>query len=219
MWRSNVDKYTKVKGERDDNDDDDDDNDNAKIHKGFEIGVDNYFSFDSTEVDNVSTECQPSQGPNEIYTVTLDTADRYSKLDSLPRDILIKIVRYLQISDLISLENTSIALRDFILHYWKTFCDRCAITENVTPLCVAWPLNVQSLYSFDNAAWFCKDPVKKWRIAAMRSFLLETFCCVICGQHLKDRMSVDGIYFNHDVLLCFPDCYRIFTINVNAKVV
>ena len=225
MWCCTGDNYTKM-----DNNDNDDDNDDYKIERGLKKGVDNNFNFDSTEQDHLGTEHQSEvdhsetrhqlpNGSNTIYPVTLKTNSKHSSLDNLPRDILNKVAAYLEIRDLMCLESVNITLREFVVQYWRTYCEKRGIVSDPTPLCVGWPLNAQSLYSYDNAVMFCQDQVKKWRIAALRSFLLETFCCVICGQHLKDRMSVDGIYFNHDVLLCFPDCYRIFSVNINDPMV
>ena len=194
-----------------------DDHENDEIDRGVKKCVNNNFNYDSSELDQLGDSL--TNGSNTGYLVVLTTNSKYLSLDTLPKDILIKVAFHLGIRDLMCLENTNKTLREFVLQYWKIFCERSCIVSDPTPLCVGWPLNALSLYSFDNAAMFCQDPIRKWRVAATRSLLVGTFCCVICGQHLKDRMSVDGIYFNHDVLLCFPDCYHIFTVNINGPVV
>lgn len=179
-----------------DNDDDDDD-DRSCIH-------DNKINEKSVE---------------EILPLKKDSLPFQTTLDVLPKDILHKVFSYLCLSDLICLEYSSQQLRYAVMPFWKLYCERYDLRKDPTPLCVGWQLNDKSLYSYDNAVTFCNYSVKRWRLLAIRCFLVETYRCVICGQHLKDRLSVDGFYFKHDVLLCFPDCYNIFTMNVNDKMV
>eukprot|EP00794_Sanderia_malayensis_P011977 gene11977-13214_t len=140
-----------------------------------------------------------------------------ARLDNLPRHITDKILSLLNITDLISLGETNRRLSIFVAQYWKSYCDRFNLTGDPTPLCVGWALNELSLYSYDNAVALCTHPVKKWRLLAVRCFLRNGYRCVICRQHVKDRNSVDGFYFKHDVLLCYPQCYRIFTINFQIE--
>ena len=140
-------------------------------------------------------------------------------LDNLPRHIITKIFSFLDISDLISLESMSRRTLEHVTHFWKTYCQRYKLAGDPTPLCVGWKLNQMSLYSYDSAVALCKHPVKKWRLLAVRCFLRDCYRCVICCQHLKDRNSVDGFYFKHDVLLCYPQCYEIFTLNFQLDMV
>ena len=140
-------------------------------------------------------------------------------LDNLPRHIITKIFSFLDISDLISLESMSRRTLEHVTHFWKTYCQRYKLAGDPTPLCVGWELNQMSLYSYDSAVALCKHPVKKWRLLAVRCFLRDCYRCVICCQHLKDRNSVDGFYFKHDVLLCYPQCYEIFTLNFQLDMV
>ena len=140
-------------------------------------------------------------------------------IDALPKDIWRKIFFYLDFDDLFQLEDTCERLRELVLSYWRVVCEREILLEDPTPLCVGWPLNIYSMYSFDNAVEFCFNSSKKWRLVALRHLLIDGFRCVICQQHLKDRLSVDGVYFKHDILLCFPECYRIFTVNINEDMV
>ena len=213
MWCCTVDNYSRL----DINEDDEDESDRGGIDKDVRKCVDNNFNFDSSKIDQL--ESHLANGSNACFPVALSPVSKNLSLDLLPKDVLVKIASSLNIRDLMSLEKTCKPLKDFVQHYWRTFCERTSISNDPTPLCVGWQLNPYSLYSYDNAVMCCQDPVKKWRLSAMRSLLVGRFCCVICGQHLKDRMSVDGIYFNHDVLLCFPDCYHIFTVNINSPVV
>ena len=228
MWCFSGDSYSKLEAnyehhdndgdDDDDEDDEEDDEDDYEIDRDVKKGVDNNnFNLDSPKIDQLENHL--SNGSNTNYPVARKTSSKHLSLDTLPKDILVKVASHLDIRDLMCLEHTNRSLKCCISHYWKTFCERSCIPCDPTPLCVGWPLNTQSLYSYDNATVFCQDPIKKWRVAAMRSLLVGSFCCVVCGQHLKDRMSVDGIYFNHDVLLCFPDCFHIFTVNINGPVV
>jgi len=211
MWCCTVDNYSRL-----DINEDDEDGDHGGIDKDVRKCVDDNFNFDSSKIDQLENHL--TNGSKACYPVALSPISKNLSLDLLPKDILVKIASNLNIRDLMSLEKTCKPLKDFVLHYWRIFCERTSISNDPTPLCVGWRLNPFSLYSYDNALMCCQDPVKKWRLSAMRSLLVGRFCCVICGQHLKDRMSVDGIYFNHDVLLCFPDCYHIFTVNINDPV-
>ncbi len=162
--------------------------------------------------------------PDKDYEAFSDTscyhpAAPMNKLDSLPRHILNKILSFLGISDLIAVEQVNRRLWSNVSLFWKSYCYRFELKGDPTPLCVGWGLNDISLFSYDRAVALCEHPVKKWRLLAVRCFLRNCYRCIICRQHLKDRNSVDGFYFAHDVLLCYPQCYEIFTINFQLEMV
>ena len=147
------------------------------------------------------------------------TAAKERSLETLPVVVVIKLLDYLDIKSLVSLENTSHVLANIVSNNWKKYCHRMHLTSNPTPLCTAWKVNKLSVYAYDKANSLCDHPVNKWKELALRCYWRSSYKCIICNSFIRDICGVNGVYFEHDILLCYPQCYGMFTLNVRADVV
>ncbi len=138
---------------------------------------------------------------------------------NLPTVVLNKVMDYLDVDSLVSLEKTNHAVLNIVSSYWQKYCKKMGLSKDPTPLCVAWKVNPLSLYSYENAVRLCEDPTRKWRLMAIRDDLRKNYKCLNCKEWLRDICGVNGIYFEHDILLCTPECYNFFTLYVRNDVV
>ena len=178
------------------------------------MGEDNQQTFGRKRSSNLCKEFASYQDVHEMKGL-----QENCKLESLP-DVVLKIVlRFLDIKSLIALERVNHTLSDNVCKYWKVYCLKRCLTKDPTPICVGWNVNPLSKFSYDRAIQVCRDPIKKWRVLAIRNHLKINFKCVICEEFLRDMCGVNGVYLEHDILLCHPRCMNIFLVNVRNNVV
>ena len=178
------------------------------------MGEDNQQTFVMQSTSNLFKESTDLQDAHEINDI-----HKNWKLESIP-DIVLKIVLgVLDFESLIALERVNHVLSESICKFWKEYCVKRGLTRDPTPICVGWNVNPSSKFSYDKAVEVCNDPIKKWRVLAVRNHLKISFKCVICEEFLRDMCGVNGVYLEHDILLCHPRCMDIFLVNVRSNVV
>lgn len=178
------------------------------------MGEENQHTCEIQEAPNLYKESSSYQDIRELNDIHENL-----KLESLPDVVLKMILGFLDIKSLIALERVNHALSESICKYWKEYCLNRGLTKDPTPICVGWNVNPCSKFSYDKALQLCNDPIKKWRVLAIRNYLKTSFKCVICEEFLRDVCGVNGVYLQHDILLCHPRCMDIFLLNVRNNVV
>ena len=178
------------------------------------MGEDNQGTFGMKRSSNLCKESASNQDVHEKKGFQENW-----KLESLP-DVVLKIVLgFLDIKSLIALERVNHTLSYIVCKYWKEYCLKRGLTKDPTPICVGWNVNPLSKFSYDKAIQVCSDPIKKWRVLGIRNHLKTSFKCVICEEFLQDMCGVNGVYLEHDILLCHPRCMDIFLVHVRNNVV
>lgn len=122
---------------------------------------------------------------------------------SLPPEMLNLLLSYLNAPALSCLGATCRILHSHCTSMWKPLCELLKLVRVPTVLCVAQPLDVDSLYSYDKAVECCTGD-KQWKLAAMRNWLYSRWKCVVCFRNCSQRVDV-----HFDVTLC-DTCHPLF---------
>lgn len=126
-------------------------------------------------------------------------------IGALPPEMLNLLFSYLDAPALSSLGATCCVLNSYAKRMWKPLCARLGLVDKPTVLCVANPINEESVFSYDKAVELCGGD-KRWEIMARRNWLYSKWRCVVCYQNCSHRFDL-----HFDVTLCdvcHPYFYR-----------
>ena len=138
--------------------------------------------------------------------------------ESLPVEIIESILSYQDPVSIIAVGKTCRKLASIVSHFWRIYCKLHQLFLEPTPLCVGWRTKSTSIFSYDRAVQLCQDSTQKWQLLAVRCYLKENGCCVVCMAKCGKSNTADGFFFNEDILLCLR-CLHTFCVYINAEMV